>query len=42
MSDEDLRKALSPVECMRAYKSYGGTAPEPTKKVLDEAKDKLK
>lgn len=35
ISDEDLKNALDPKHVMMAYKSRGGTAPESTKKVLD-------
>jgi len=35
MSDTDLRNALDPKHVMMAYKNHGGTAPESTKKVLD-------
>jgi len=42
ISDEDLKNALDPKHVMMAYKSVGGTAPEPTKKVLDNVSAALK
>jgi argininosuccinate lyase len=42
ISDSDLKNALDPKHVMNAYKSLGGTAPEPTKKVLDNLSAKLK
>lgn len=35
ISDQDLKNALDPKHVMMAYKSFGGTAPEPTKHYLD-------
>jgi len=37
-----LKNALDPKHVMMAYKSLGGTAPEPTKKVLDNVTHRLK
>jgi argininosuccinate lyase len=42
ISDQDLKNALDPKHVMLAYTSLGGTAPEPTKRVLDNASATLK
>lgn len=41
ISDADLKNALDPKFVMKAYKSQGGTAPEATRKVLDNVAKEL-